>query len=145
MLDIYIYMFDIVGETFIFSCLSVGFYGVSRTIKCCTAVSFAPKKRPGLGSPPRRGQNHCSFVQSATLSARITIDKHSTKKTQPTKTWTFTHWHNPWHTLTPLKKNMTFAEMFRVRGLGATHLAGHEIVLVEAPMRPGCQEKRFIG
>ena len=35
---------------------------------------------------------------------------------------------------------MTFAEM-----LGATHLAGNEIVLVEAPMRPGCQEKRFIG
>lgn len=24
-------------------------------------------------------------------------------------------------------------------------MAGHEIVLVEAPVRPGCQEKRFIG
>lgn len=42
--------------------------------------------------------------------------------------------------LDTFKTSMTFAEM-----LGATHLAGNEIVLVEAPMRPGCQEKRFIG
>ena len=40
---------------------------------------------------------------------------------------------------------MTIAEMFPVAWRGATHLAGDEIVLVEAPMRPGRQEKRFIG
>lgn len=147
MLEIYIWH---CWRNFYFSCLSVGFLRGLQNYQVLHSCIFRTQETPRSWVPAKartkslqsslleclKYKQLVSFVQSATLSATIIIDKHSTKDT--TKK-TFLYIDTPWHTLTPLK-SMTFAEM-----LGATHLAGNEIVLVEAPMRPGCQEKRFIG